>query len=183
MSGAYNLLDYREKAFVYEKLTRAHVQPNIDNIVQLLTEVKRNSQTVKSILGGGQFGYLALILSTADYNIIPGTVPFVRFVHSVIFDPNATTTATSVATRATAVAAASAPTAGEIIARKLKYDKELRQYNKCQVVENTLCTQIQEAIEEDYLTVLRDSTTDVIISSIPDIFTYLRTTYGKLSPS
>ena len=77
MSGAYNLLDYREKSFVYKSLTKVHGQPNIDNIVQLLTEVKRNAQTVKTILGGGKFGYLALVISTTDYNTIPDTVPFV----------------------------------------------------------------------------------------------------------
>ena len=67
--------------------------------------------------------------------------------------------------------------------RKLKHDEELRQYNECQAVKNTLCTQIQEALDEDYLTALQDSTTDLIISSIPEIFVYLRNTYGKLSPS
>ena len=158
-----------------------HGQPNIDNIVQLLTEVKRNAQTVKTILGGGKFGYLALVISTTDYNTIPDTVPFVWPVHPGIFDPNATVKA-SVATRAS-VAAAPAPIAAEIMTRKLKHDKELRHYNECQAVGNTLCTQIQKAIEEDYLTALRDSTTDLIISSIPDIFICLRNIYGKLSPS
>ena len=59
MSGTHNLPDYKEKSFVLKNLTKVYGQPNIDNIVQLLTEVKRNSQTVKTIIGGGQFGYLA----------------------------------------------------------------------------------------------------------------------------
>ena len=40
-----------------------------------------------------------------------------------------------------------------------------------------------EAIDDDYLQPLRDITTDMINSSIPDIFTFLRDTYGKLSPA
>ena len=116
MSGAYNLPDYREKHFVYKTLTKIFGQPTIDGIVQLFTEVKRNAQTVKCALGGGQFGYLALAITTPDFNAIPGTLPFERPEHPGEFDPSTLPTVTGVTTRAAAAAAeedAEEPTAAE----------------------------------------------------------------------
>ena len=49
-------------------------------------------------------------------------------------------------------------------------------------MESTLRTQIIEAIEEDYLTSLRDPHTDMIHHSIPRIFNFLKINYGQISP-
>ena len=70
----------------------------------------------------------------------------------------------------------------EITIQKKYYDQNLRLYNEVQAVEALLRTQIIEAVEEQYLTAPRNSTTDMIHNSIPEIFNFLRKNYGQLSP-
>ena len=43
-------------------------------------------------------------------------------------------------------------------------------------------TQIIEAIDEEYLTSLRNPITDMIHQFLPETFNFLRLTYGQLSP-
>ena len=85
--SAYNLPDYRTKFFEHKDLSKIYGQPTIDTIVTLLKEGKRNAQSVSTTLGGGQFGYLWFFLTDADYNRIPGTIPFVRPVDPGSFTP------------------------------------------------------------------------------------------------
>ena len=66
--------------------------------------------------------------------------------------------------------------------QKIEHDERLRLFNECQAVESTLRTQIIEAIEEDYLTSLRDPHTDMIHHSIPRIFNFLKINYEQVSP-
>ena len=40
--------------------------------------IKRNAQKVPTTLGGGQNGYLGLVVAPEAYNTIPGTRPFER---------------------------------------------------------------------------------------------------------
>ena len=58
MSSAYNLPDYRARYFEYKELNEVHGEPDIDSIVMLLRQVKRNAQRVTTTLWGGQLGYL-----------------------------------------------------------------------------------------------------------------------------
>ena len=96
----YNLTNYREKCFDYKTLTKAHGEPNIDSIVLLYDQVKINFKKVRTTLGGGQFCYLAVAISTPVYEIIPSTVPFVRPTHPGPFTPVAPAAAApTVATR------------------------------------------------------------------------------------
>ena len=172
MSTVYNLPNYRDKYFEYKDLDKIHGQPTIDTIAKLLRQVKRNAQRVPTVLGGGQFGYLALVIEVASYNTIHGSAPFIRPHDPGIFTPDH-----PIGVRAIPL------TAADIAAQKITFDEQKRQYNECQGVEMALRNQIVEAIEEEYLQPLRDSITDMITSTIPTIFTFLQQTYGNLSPS
>ena len=77
MSSAYNLPDYRARYLEYKYLTKILGEPDIDSILKLLREAKRNAQRVYTTLGGWQLGYLALCIEVAYYNAIPGAIPFV----------------------------------------------------------------------------------------------------------
>jgi hypothetical protein len=46
-----------------------------------------------------------------------------------------------------------------------------------------LRNQITDAIENDYLSALRDPVTDMVPSNIPAIFSFLQANYGKISPN
>ena len=85
--SAYNLPDYRARYFEYKDLTKILGKPDVDSIVKLLREVKRNAQRVYTTLGGGQLGYLALCIENAYYNAIPGSAPFIRPVDPGVFNP------------------------------------------------------------------------------------------------
>ena len=64
--------------FEYKELTKIVGEPTLDNILLLHRQVKRNAQSVPTVLGGGQLGYLALVLPENKYNSIPSSTPFIR---------------------------------------------------------------------------------------------------------
>ena len=121
---------------------------------------------------GGQLGYLAIVIEATEYNIIANAAPFLR----------RTDTGTFSVTQPIGVRGVPL-TVADIIAQKIDYDERKRLYNECQGVEVALRNQISEAIEDDYLEPLRDSTTDVITCTIREIFTFLRDNYMQLSPA
>ena len=53
-------------------------EPTLDTILLLHRQVKRNAQSVPTALGGGQLGYLALVISKEKYDAIPNSTPFER---------------------------------------------------------------------------------------------------------
>lgn len=177
--SAYNLPDYRAKYFEHKDLSKIYGQPTIDSIVTLLKQGKRNAQSVKTTLGGGQLGYLWFFLKDADYNRIPGTTRFVRPTDPGIFTP--IQNPGGPATRAGA--GPLSLTAADIATQKLAHDEVKRQFNECQAVEAALRKQIIEAIDGEYLQPLRNPTTDTIQDSILDIFDFLKKSYGRLSPA
>ena len=83
----YNLPDYRTKYFEHKDLDKIFGQPTIDSILTLLRQGKRNAQSVRTTLGGGQFGYIWFFLKNADYNSIPGTARFIRPINPGTFTP------------------------------------------------------------------------------------------------
>ena len=85
MQSAYNLTDYRARFFEYKDLERIHCQPTINSISRLLRQVKRNTQWVSTTLGGGQLGYLALVISPAYYIKIQDATIFQRPIDPGIF--------------------------------------------------------------------------------------------------
>ena len=78
MASMYSLKDYKTTYFEYEVLHKIHGQPTVDNLLTLFCQLKQNAQCVTCILGGGQLGYLGLILPTKAYEKIPNAEPFVH---------------------------------------------------------------------------------------------------------
>ena len=74
-------------------------------------------------------------------------------------------------------------TLANITTQQNNHDELKRQYNEVQAVETALRKQIIDAIEDVYLQPLRDSSTDMIQCDISAIFDFLRSTYGRLSPT
>ena len=73
--------DFRASHFEYKILDKIHGTPDIDSILRLYKQVKRNLQSVPTKLGGGQLGYLALGIDTATFDALPNSNAFVRPVH------------------------------------------------------------------------------------------------------
>ena len=138
MSSAYNLPDYRARFFEYKDLTKILGEPDVDFILKLLRQCKRNAQRVYTTLGGGQLGYLALCIEAAYYNVIPGAAPFIRPV-----DPGTFSSVAPLGVRAVPL------TPADIATQKLAFDEEKRKFNECQAIEPALRNQIVEAIDPD----------------------------------
>ena len=88
MPNSYSNVDYKSTHFEYKELTKIHGQPDIDSLLRIFRQLKRNAQKVQTILGGGQLGYLALVLSTASYDSITNSLPFARPVLLGTFTPS-----------------------------------------------------------------------------------------------
>ena len=69
-----NYTDY----FETKELAKIHGEPDIDSLTCTFSELKRNSQKIPTSLGGGQLGYLAMILRAPIYNELPGAAAFLR---------------------------------------------------------------------------------------------------------
>ena len=61
-------------------MDKIHEAPTIDSVLRTFRQLKRNAQCVTTTWGGGggQLGYLALVLSDDVFNAISNAVPFVR---------------------------------------------------------------------------------------------------------
>lgn len=173
MSKDYSLQDYTIK-FKHKELTPIRGLPTLDTILRLFREVKQNAQSVSTKLGGGQLGYLALVLKPTDYNNIAISLPFVRPEDPGTFNLSRPTTRTSSATPPSI-------TAVDIANAKARHDHQERSYWQCQGVEQALRNQIEQAIETDYLQALHNTTTNMVDVSIPEIIDYLQDSYGRIT--
>ena len=175
MSKDYSLHDYTIK-FKHKELTPIRGLPTLDTILRLFREVKQNAQSVTTKLGGGQLGYLALVLKPTDYNNIAISLPFVRPV-----DPGTFNMTTPRPTTRTTSATPPSITAVDIANAKSRHDNQERLYWQCQGVEQALRNQIEQAIETDYLQALHNPTTHMVDVSIPEIIEYLQDSYGRIT--
>lgn len=156
-----NYTDY----FETKELTKIHGEPDIDSLVYIFSELERNSQKIPTSLGGGQLGYLVLILRASVYDVLPGYAPFLWPTDPGSFLP----------TDARA-------TGAEIVIGKAVHDESRRLCYKINVVGNTLRNQVVKAIEPKYIDGLWDSATDMINNSIQEIIDYLQWNYGQMTP-
>ena len=174
--SSYNIKNYRTTHFQHPTLDKIHGQPTLDTLLHLIRQLKVNAQSVPTTLGGGQLGYLALVLSENSYNAIPNATPFHRPTHPgpfVVSIPAGVTTRTT--TTPPSISAA------VVTQQKSDWDEKVRLYNECQAVEQALRQQLVEAVESDYLDALRNPHTEMIQSSIPTIINHLRETYGAIT--
>ena len=155
-------------------------------------ELKRNTQRVPTTLGGGQLGYLGLILEPSVYITIPGAARFDRPTDPGIFNPTSQITQRSTRSTSSNVSTSSTGsgntsgtsttlTSEQIATQKAMHDESVRLYHECQRVEVALRNQLIEAIEPIYLKPLRNKNTDMINDSIPTIIAFLNKRYGKIS--
>ena len=175
----YNVKNYRTTHFQHPTLDKIHGQPTLDTILKLIRQLKINAQNVQTNLGGGQLGYLALVLPTTSYNTIPNARAFVRPSDP---GPFIVTLPSRTSTRTVAQSTA-APTisAADITQQKSAWDEQVRLYNECQSVEQVLRQQLIEAVEPEYLDELRNQYTEMVQESIPDSIEHLRKTYGSIT--
>ena len=157
-----NAIDYAATYFKYKTPTPIRGEPTHRALKRLKTELQANASSIESQLGGGDHGYLGLVLTDAEYASVPGTIPFVppQFPPVLIIPNNATQV--------------------EALQLREDHNEAKAAFNQCRDVERALLCYIQDAIEERYVEALVDEHTNLITMDIPDVLTYLFTTYGKV---
>ena len=119
--------------------------------------------SVHTTLGGGAHGHLGLVVSAQEYATIPATTEYIRPVHpGVINIPNAATQYVITNIRET-------------------HHKNLRQFREVIGVERALIQQIVAAVDPKYLKALRNSITNQISATIPQIFKHLLDNYSDVN--
>ena len=72
-------------------------KPTYETLHHLKNELKANVSSVPTTLGGGNHGYLGMILTPAEYRHISPTDPFTRPPNSGVVVPNLAGTAAQIA--------------------------------------------------------------------------------------
>ena len=133
--------------------------PTYDTIHLLHNEIKSNTMEVLSNIGGGQQGYLRLVVSPTTYAILTKN-PFVRQVHpEKLIIPIAAT-----------------HNAQEEL--KHQYEKNLRVFHKTEGAEQALIQKLVLAVEAIYITVIRNRITRKFTGNILMLIQYLIFTCG-----
>jgi len=166
MSGGNSSIpNYRETTFEYADLTPIHGEPTYKSLTVLFNQLKANARSVRSSLGGGQHGYLGLVLSPAIYNTIAPNTPFQYPVHPgpLILPefqlPHVTHQVTS------------------------QHAENVRVFNECGNVVQALRKQIVTAIEPSYLAAIKNRQTNTITLRVHEIMEYLFRNFGRVTPA
>jgi translation initiation factor 2B subunit (eIF-2B alpha/beta/delta family) len=154
-------IDYVKTYFEFPTLTKVHGEPTYEALQEIKDEIKANAAAVESELGGGNNGHLGLVLSPTEYTRVHATA-YVRPIQPPVLEiaPDATG---PVATRA-----------------RSEYDESKRLWREVVDVERALIKQIVQAVEPKYLKAMRNSTTNSITKTIPQIFQYLFKKFGNI---
>ena len=156
-------IDYAGSFFKYKTSTPIQGTPTNKTLKRLKADLRANASSVESDLGGGNYGYLGLVLTNEEFASITPPPPLFTPPH---FPPTLTIP----------------PTVSQVRAFALKeaHTEAKRKYHECKNVEKALQRHIQDAIEDKYLESMINEDTQLIEEDIPTVLTYLFDTYGKI---
>ena len=147
------------------QLTKITGIPTFATLTNLRNQLKANAASVPTTRGGGEHGYLGIVLSDAIYNTISNT-PWTVANHPGI--------------NPVVPPAATAHTTARIVR---EHTENMRQWREYQNVESALKKQLTNAIEPIYLRAIRNRHTGYANQTLRQILHYLFTAYGSLQPN
>lgn len=157
-------IDYAALYFKYKIPNPINGEPTNKSLKRLKTELRANASSVDTDLGGGDHGYLGLVLSDAEYaRITPTPAAFVapNFPGALVIDPNLT--------------------AMQAVQVRETHKEDIALYRECKNVEKALLRHIQTAVEDKFIEFMVDEDTGLIEDEIPIVLEYLITNYGKVT--
>lgn len=148
--------------FEHPELIKIVDEPNTRSLITLKNQVRDNVMSVHTTLGG-QHGHLGLVLTAAQYALIPGTQPYVKPPHPGALNiPNNAT---------------------QYIITNLReqHQEALRLFREVPAVECAIIQQIVQAVHPKYLKAIWNTVTNPTNIEISEIFTHLFDIYGEIS--
>jgi hypothetical protein len=155
--------DYRNSVFPCPSPPKCSAILSYKEVKDLYKLIKRNAASVRSTLGGGNHGLLALTLPAIEYNAIAGTQPFIRPIAPV--PPRYP----------------QGMDAAEAIRRQNKHDHDVAKFHEINDVEKLLLQQILDSIGHQYLDLFTNEYTGQLNGDIAAIFEYIFDNYAKAS--
>ena len=163
MSATSNM-NFRHLYFEHKALTRIIGEPTFSTIHLMLLQLKANASSVPSTLGGGQRSYIGVIFSPVTYATLAPMQPFKPLFHPGIFQVDLPATQF------------------EISLAKTLHNENVRPFQSCLLIQHALVQQVLEAINEKYLSSLRNQITGQVPSDIRDLILHHFCVYGKITP-
>ena len=156
--------NYPKTHFPHPDLTKINGTPTYASLHTIFMQLKANTMSVHSNLGGGRHGHLGLLLTPQQYALI-SPIPYIQPLYppAPIYPQFLTQQQLTVITNG--------------------YKKALQIFHTVENVERALIQQIIEAIDETHLKAIKNRITGQLTGSIIDIITYLRMVYGRISPA
>ena len=125
--------------------------------------IKRNAASVRSTLGGGNYGLLCIVLSDNEYASVPNTDPFT--LPSAPMNPTLTR----------------GMDAAEAIRSQHTHDRSVAKFHELNNVKTILLQKILHSIGTMYLDAFPNEYTGQLNGDISTIFTYAFNKYAKVA--
>ena len=138
-------------------------EPTYQTLEELKDQLKANAASIPTTLGGGNHGFLGLILSPAAYATI---------------SPTAFTEPTYPGQHPTIPAGTNAATTSAIIRR---HTEDTRQWREFKNVSTALKNQLLSAVDDIYVRALRDRHVGYMNQTIRNLLTHLFDNYGNIT--
>ena len=157
-------VNYKNSYFEHLVLTTIRGDPIYEALHHLKNELKANASSVPTTLGGGNHGYLGIILTPAEYRRIAPNNPFTKPPNPGVLVPNPNSTAAQIASTEN----------NHRLTKKL--------YLETLLMEQTFIRQIIKAINTKYIAALWNPVTGKITPLVPTILEFLHNNYGRINP-
>ena len=145
-------------------ITKITGEPNYESLKNLKDQLKANAASIPTTLGGGNHGYLGLILSPATY----ATIAANQFIEPIYpgQHPNVP-------------AGTNAANTSTIVCR---HTEDLCQWREFKNVNTALKNQLLSALDDIYVHALKDRHVGYMNQSICTILAHLLNNYGNITP-
>jgi hypothetical protein len=150
--------------FPHTTLTPIVGKPTLATLTLLKLELYANAMFTESLLGGGNHGYLALVMSPAEYALQPGTIPFIEPANPGEQPPH--------------LPAATAP---QMTEANRRHDYNIAKYAEYRAIHAQLKLQLINAVHTTYIEILRDPIFGLAHVTAREIILHLMATYGILT--
>ena len=147
--------------FPHPTLTPIEGKPSTATLNLLKKELYANAMSKPSLLGGGNHGFLALVMSPARYATLNGTQPFIDPVHPGVQAPHP-----------------HAATGPQMTEANRRYDFALTTYVEFASMRDHLKAQLITAVGDTYIQILSDEIFGFANVIPRDIIAHLVVTYG-----